>query len=249
MKRNLILLLAGLALLIQAIPARSARLGEQARISAAHSLYLSALFKAAGQHGIYGTVTEGGSPAKFLSLYLLIHDGQSWRLRQQARTDFSGNYAFTRLPTLAPGEGYFVRYLNGDNPDRLRIWETRTLTTYAAGEAVDLGSFDIQTVKQVNPAAGETVRLPVTFTWEMRPDTPGASYEFELANLDPENEWSFYADVGAADQFTLESLPLNFFFDQMYYWCVWIHTPDGGKGASFYRLVIFSQAVGEGLGD
>lgn len=248
MKHTPFVLFAGFVLLIlsvQAAPVRSARSNAQAQTgAAAHSLYLSALFKAAGQHGIYGTVTDGGSPAKFLLLDLIIHDGESWWVRAQTKTDFSGRYAFTHAPALNSGERYFVRFLNGENPHRLRIWETRMLTEYTAGSDVDLGFFDVQTIKQISPEAGETVTLPVVFTWEMRPDMPTASYEFELADLDPENDWVFDAEVGAADQFTLEVLPPNFFLDRMYYWCVWIHAPDGGQGASFYYMVIFSQAGG-----
>ncbi len=202
MKHTPFVLFAGFVLLIlsvQAAPVRSARSAAQAQTGvAAHSLYLSALFKAAGQHGIYGTVTDGGSPAKFLLLDLIIHDGETWWVRAQTKTDFSGRYAFTHAPALNPGEGYFVRFLNGENPHRLRLWETRMLTEYTAGSDVDLGFMDVQAIEQISPVPVEIVNLPETFFWEMRPETPGASYEFELADLNPEHEWSFFAEAGAS---------------------------------------------------
>ncbi len=250
MKRNLILLLAGLALLTQADPVRSAGSASQAQTStAAHSLYLSALFKAAGQHGLYGTVTDGDNPAKFLPLDLIIHDGASWWVHAQTKTDFSGRYAFTNAPALNPGERYFVRFLNGENPHWLRIWETRKLTEYTVGSDVDLGFMDVQAIEQISPQAGETVTPPVVFTWVMRPDTPSANYGFELADLDPEHEISFITELGPADNYTLQALPGNFFPGSMYYWCVLINTPDGGRGASLYRMVILLPTFGNGLGD
>ena len=229
-----------LTLSVQAAPVQSAGSELQAQTgAAAHSLYLSALFKAAGQHGIYGAATDGDNPAKFLRLDLIIDDGETWWVHAQTKTDFSGRYAFTNAPALNPGEGYFVRFLNGENLHRVRIWETRKLTEYTAGSAVDLGFFDVQAIKQISPVPVETVNLPETFFWEMRLDTPGASYEFELADLNPEHEWSFLAEAGAADHYTLETLPQNFYPGMMYYWCVWIHTLDGGRGASMFRTLFF----------
>ena len=243
MRRISSVLIAGFVLLmlsVQAGPVRSAGSAAQAQTSAAaHGLYLSALYKAAGQHGIYGTVTDGGSPAKFLRLDLIIHDGETWWAHAQTKTDFSGRYAFIHAPALNPGERYFVRFLNGENPHRLRIWETRRLMEYTSGSDVDLGFFDVQAIEQISPVPVEIVNLPETFFWEMRPETPGASYEFELADLNPEHEWSFFAEAGATDHYTLETLPQNFYPSMMYYWCVWMHTPDGGRGASMYRVLFF----------
>jgi len=243
MRRTFSVLFAGLILRIlsvQAAPVQSARSELQTQTgAAAHSLYLSALFKAAGQHGIYGAATDGDNPAKFLRLDLIIDDGETWWVHAQTKTDFSGRYAFTNAPALSPGEVYFVRFLNGENLHRVRIWETRKLTEYTAGSDVDLGFFDVQAIKQISPVPVETVNLPETFFWEMRPDTPGASYEFELADLNPEHEWSFLAEAGAADHYTLETLPQNFYPGMMYYWCVWIHTLDGGRGASMFRTLFF----------
>jgi len=253
MRRIFRVLFAGFVLLmlsVQAGPVRSAGSASQAQTStAAHSLYLSALFKAAGQHGIYGTVTDGDNPAKFLPLDLIIHDGASWWVHAQTKTDFSGRYAFTNAPALNPGERYFVRFLNGENPHRLRIWETRRLTEYTAGSDVDLGFMDVQAIEQISPGVGETVTLPVVFTWVMRSDTPSANYAFELADLDPEYEFSFIYELGPADNYTLEAMPGIFSPGSMYYWCVWINTPDRGRGASFYRMVIFSPTSGNALGD
>jgi hypothetical protein len=243
MRRTFSVLFAGFVLLIlsaQANPVRSGRSVAQAQTGAvAHSLYLSALFKAAGQHGIYGTATDGDNPAKFLRLDLIIDDGQSWWVHAQTKTDFSGRYAFSNAPALKPGERYYVRFLNGENLHRVRIWETRRLMEYTAGSSVDLGFFDVQAIKQISPVPVEIVNLPETFFWEMRPETPGASYELELADLNPEHEWSFLAEAGAADHYTLETLPQNFYPGMLYYWCVWIHTLDGGRGASMYRTLFF----------
>lgn len=192
---------------------------------------------------------DGDNRAKFLRLDLIIHDGETWWVRAQTKTDLSGRYAFSNVPALNPGERYFVRFLNGDNPHRLRMWETRRLTEYTAGSDVDLGFFDVKAIEQISPQAGETVTPPVVFTWVMRPETPSANYGFELADLDPEHEFSFITELGPADNYTLEALPGIFSPGSMVYWGVWINTPDGGRGASFYRMVIFSPTSWNGLGD
>src|SRR6185503_9639832 len=81
--------------------------------------------------GIQGYVTLAGDPAPNVSLELRFYDGQQFSTRLATQTDAKGFYNFTNAPSLAPGQIYYVRFLNtGQVQGRLSYWATAEITSY-----------------------------------------------------------------------------------------------------------------------
>ena len=124
---------------------------------------------------------------------------------------------------------------------RVAVWFTRVLTTYTADQTVDIGNFDLADVPLVSPGPESIVALPTTFQWNKRAAVPGDSYQFEL--FDPYGSSDFITPMlGYVDSYTMNSLPAGFTTNQPYGWTVWVNSPDGGYGLSFYyNPVAFSN--------
>jgi hypothetical protein len=184
-----------------------------------------------------------------VSLALRFYNGSSWSTYTTTTTGADGSYSFTGVPSLGSGQRYYVRYQNpgGTYTGRLWFWGTRRLDSYTAGTNVAIGDFDIADIPMVSPAHGATVTLPYTFQWTRRSATPSDSYEFDL--FDPSDGspyWWTDPTLGYVGSYTLNSLPSGFSPSTQYGWDVWVYSPDGGSGESYYyRTVTFSNA---GLG-
>jgi hypothetical protein len=94
-------------------------------------------------------------------------------MQARTATDSSGLYNFPYLPS-AGTFGYQVTYRNGPaggNPvdERyLRYWQEPMIADYDYAQRIHGGSFDIANLQLTAPAAGATVAVPVTFTWQSR---------------------------------------------------------------------------------
>jgi M6 family metalloprotease-like protein len=196
--------------------------------------------------GIYGRITQSGAPVAGVSLDLRFYNGSSWSTYATTSSSSDGRFAFTNAPSLANGQGYYVRYQNpgGTYAGRLWFWSTRVLTSYSAGSAVAIGDFDIADIPMVSPSHGATITLPYTFQWTRRPATPSDSYEFDLFDpADYNPYWWTNPSLGYVGSYTLNSLPAGFNPATQYGWDVWVYSPDGGMGGSYYyRSVTFSNA-------
>lgn len=196
------------------------------------------------QPGISGHVNENGLPAAGVSLELLFYNGFSWSTYATQTTDAGGNFKFTNVPALNPGQSYDVRYSNtSDTSGRLWVWWTRELTSYSPGDAVEIGDFDIADIALLSPVDGATVSLPYSFRWTPRPATPSDQYEFNLYDFDESGPY-FFTDppLGYVGSYTLGSLPEGFASGVPYGWEVWVYSPDGGSGISYeLRLVTFEE--------
>jgi len=208
-----------------------------------HLVYLPLIHRPCAT-GICGQVTLNGTSVTDISLELRFFDGANWYTLASTNTDVNGNYAFTSVPGLAPGQRYYVRYRNYvGTPGRLWVWGTRVLTSYSTGSNVHIGNFDIADIPLVSPANGATVALPYVFQWTRRTATPSDTYELNLYDPSDGNPYFFTAPpLGYVGTYTLNDLPPGFSPSAQYTWEIWVYSPDGGYGISYEtRMVAFSN--------
>jgi uncharacterized repeat protein (TIGR01451 family) len=185
--------------------------------------------------GICGRVTLNGSPAGGVSLALRYYNGSAWSTRATKTTGADGSYAFTSVPALGPGQEYYVRYQNSaGTAGRLWVWGTKTLTTYAAGSNVEMGISDIADIALTAPGSGDAVSLPYTFQWTPRPASLSDTYEFDLYDANADTPYFYTPHLGYVGGYSLNCLPAGFAFGTYYLWDVWVYSPDGGYGISYW---------------
>jgi uncharacterized delta-60 repeat protein len=185
--------------------------------------------------GIFGLVTDDERPASRVPLILRFFDGSGWKDLATTATGTDGSYQFGDVPSLADGQAYDVLYQNpGDDPTRLGLWRTREITSFNRALSVNMGSFDISNVELRQPRNGAGEVGPVTFLWTARKSTFGDSYSFNLFDpANPNRNYSTEPPLGYVETFTLAEPPRNFIYGKSYQWRIWVHSPDGGSGASF----------------
>jgi len=217
--------------------------GASAAPTEDHYLYLPVIHRP--PPGIFGRVTHTGAPVAGISVELRFYNGSSWSSGGFTTTNGEGRYQFTGLASLAPGQIYFVRYLNNSDNSRLSYCRTRLLTSYASNDHANVGDIDVADVRQSAPDSGTYVPLPRTFQWTVRSATPGDSYDYNL--FDPANiangPWFWTPPMGHVGGYALTSLPGGFETNHWYGWFLGVHAPDGGYGESYYFYwVAFSNA-------
>lgn len=183
--------------------------------------------------GIYGKVLLSGQNAANITINLILRNvGVGSSILLTTTTDTQGNYAFTSAPSLANNQIYYVRYLNRSfTNDHIYLWQTGGVPTYQAGAEVKVPTFDIADIPLVSPLGGSSP-LPLTFQWQVRPNTPSDSYEFNLFNANRSLWFYTYPALGYVSSHTLNTLPTDFTFNQTYYWEMWVYSEDGGTGIS-----------------
>jgi hypothetical protein len=208
-------------------------------------MYLPLIKKPRPSQGLFGRVTVNGAPGANFPLSLRFMNGNSWSTIANTTTQSDGWYSFTGVPSLNPGQAYYVLYQNPDlNTTWLWAWHTRSIGSYTAGGAVHMGDFDLADIALITPGDGVSVHLPATFRWLRRPASFQDSYEFNL--FDPyDGDPYFWTDppLGYVDSYTLTSLPSGFNVGNPYVWEIWVYSPDGGFGVSCGSEVVrFSNA-------
>ena len=194
--------------------------------------------------GIHGQVKQNGTNTSDVPLDLRFYNGSSYSTVMTTTTISDGTFQFIDVPSLNPGQTYSVLYLNllGES-GRLHQWITRELDSYILGSNVDIGTFDIADIPLVSPAHLETVSLPQVFQWTRRSATTNDSYEWNLFDLYGGPWWWTDPALGYVDNYTLNSLPAGFSTGTEYGWNLWVYSPDGGYGISYYyRRVSFSNS-------
>lgn len=197
---------------------------------------------------IHGLVNDNGAPAPGVPLELRFYDGATWSTRANTTTATDGTYEFLNQPALTPGQKYYVRYLNtegaGARPDRLWLWWTQELTTYS-GEEINIGNFDLANITLVAPTNEAGISLPYTFQWAPRPASPTDSYEFNLFDYADDDPYFYTAPpLGYVGGFTLNGLPEGFETYAWYLWNVWVYSPDGGVGVSYWANWVYFTNTG-----
>ncbi|PKO11616.1 MAG: hypothetical protein CVU39_28320 [Chloroflexi bacterium HGW-Chloroflexi-10] len=205
--------------------------------------YLPIVSKPLPSKGIFGKVTHDGYPEYDEELELRYFDGTSWSTRATTMTASDGSYAFKEIPGLSDGQIYYVRYDTPNCSSCILFWATRSLEKYETASQVEIGNFDTAGVDLVSPISGEKVALPYTFQWIARPNTPSDSYQFNLFDPEDGNPDAYTEPLGYVNTFTMNSLPYGFNPNTYYGWMVWVNSPDGGYGVSFYgRWISFSNS-------
>ncbi len=200
-----------------------------------------------GPAGIYGRVTQQGQPVEGVYLVLRLYTGLGENTQgPPVRSDAGGNYLFTNLPGLRTGQEYYVLFENNAHgnalaTDRLAWWGSFSIFAYAEGERAWGGDFDIADVVLTAPGDGATVDTPYTFTWQVRPLSPGDDYEFNLFDGADHLLW-YYKSVGYAGACRLNSLPGGFVRGTPYLWNLWLYN-GGGMGESLRQYSVTFQPL------
>lgn len=212
-----------------------------------HETYLPVTYNKQYPRGPYGTVTENGNPVSNIPIQLRFFNGTSWSTIAIKNTATNGTYAFGYVPSLKPGQYYYVFFQNSanGNPDRLWFWHTRYLESFTIGTEVHIGDFDLTNIALTTPINGATISLPYLFQWGRRPNSPTDSYELDIYDPMDGEPW-FYTQplLGYVTGYQLNSLPLDFETGKLFAWEVWVFSPDGGFGISYYSRAMFFSNTG-----
>ncbi len=189
--------------------------------------------------GLYGRVTKGGVAAAGIPLVLVRIDDEEDVEVAATVTAADGRYVFSGVPALPAGAAYYVFYgPNETDPSLVALWYGPEVTSYTAGANVPAGDFDIANVLLLSPAAGATVTLPATFTWQRR-NLSGDTYR--VLFMDEEGmDWWQTNDLGDVGSYTLPGLGPGMAYDTPYYWFMAVFRGPESFGYSYYmRRVTF----------
>ena len=191
---------------------------------------------------IYGQVTYNGESAPDgIELELRFYDGSSWSTAATT-TIVGGAYHFRNMPSLGPGQKYYVRYRNiAGTIGYLWGWYCNNITSYSAGSNVSGGDFDIADVPLGSPDSTNPQPPPLIFNWTIRSTIPFDTYEFHMWDPDGDAEY-FSGNLGHVNSYTLEDLPDGFSAGEQYSWDVWVYGPDGVGLSYAIHAVKFSGA-------
>lgn len=271
-------------------PQRSGGRGELSAASLRRTLsptaYLPLVFRPHGT--LYGKVSENGVPIAGITVTLVYckvyelnpisgiqcSDAQALN----TTTDEGGMYRFFDMPTLIitgtvpMSQTYQVQWANSDNnPNRLRSWATRELSSYTLGDVVNIGDFDLGGVSLIAPQPNAVVSFPVTFRWTRRANVPSDSYSpciwGGIASRDSTSLDRFRSNVGGpssgaavgpqpppppdiiwcgkplgyVDSFVVAAFA-GVDYGYYYQWMVQVYDQAGGSGETDSVFFQFSQA-------
>jgi M6 family metalloprotease-like protein len=185
--------------------------------------------------GIYGTVTDHGTPLGGVQVQLRFYDGITWSTAATTTTAPDGLYSFKNSVSLSAGQVYYVLFPNAENDNnRLYYWGTKTIAAYSLGQEINIGDFDVADIVIGNPSSGTATPFPVTFNWTRRAATLTDSYHLLIYR---ESDWSFVYDsgpLGYVASKTLGGLQSGMSFNTLYGWFPVVTSADGGFGESYY---------------
>lgn len=179
------------------------------------------------QPGLYGQVTQNGTPAKsaYIELRKSYKSGEYWYSYQLGKTytNVNGIYRFSGLGTLGNDERYYVNFIN-DTHTSGQLWRftCNAISSYTAGTDQQYCNFDIADIPLGSPTG--TINLPRTFYWTARTGYSSDDYEFNLYDKNGD-DW-LWTHLGYTDHYTLESLPEDFRTGE-YYWDLWFYASNG----------------------
>jgi uncharacterized repeat protein (TIGR01451 family) len=198
---------------------------------------------------LYGYLSFNGQPAVGKTMHIRFAASHYSYLSATTTVDSNGNYSFSNLPSLEPGQRYnglFPGIMGPDGDGYLSGWWTHGITLYTSGQSVNLGSGDIADIVLLHPDSGSDT-LPVTFQWTPRPATPSDSYSLILDNY--LGDWWESPRLGYTGVYTMSSLPPGFSLGQGAYWYVRVVAPDGGSAESSHRNLVHFGLSGSAATD
>lgn len=230
-----------------------------------YSTFLPIIFNPPGR--LYGYITEYGTPAanitvtlEFCKLYRYAPQPQfppycAEKDIYYAATNSDGTYQFINMPTLVvTGEvgmtqTYRVEWSNSKGiSNRLSGWKSRLVDSYAFGDQVNVGSFDIGNVTLIQPAPGATIAsFPVTFTWLHRPGVSLDNYDFCLWGGMEVYPVLLYDSIGCGQpignkvSFEISSPFNGIDYGEDYWWHIGVFDATGGHGISHQNHIQFTS--------
>jgi hypothetical protein len=179
---------------------------------------------------IHGKLTLNGQGAAGIPVTLRYFDGEDWIDWISLASGPGGSFYYQAPPGLGLDEKYLVRFTNAsDSPDLVSQWESRAITNYHPGGAAATTAVDLVDLILTAPDPSATRPFPVTFSWTRNSSSP--EFLYRLIIYDPLDATPFFQSplVEVQQQYTLDSLPVGFAYNQSYTWTVWIYSPDGSQ--------------------
>jgi hypothetical protein len=214
--------------------------------SASYSVFLPLTRSGCHQpNTIQGIVNFQGEGDDGYIVRLRFYNGAAWSTLAETLTQGPdtgapfGAYYFTNVPPLAPGQKYYVLYVNG-YPSGVRLgdivsfWAAPEIKTFEPNECYVYNDIELEDDNLNLPTASTTIALPYTFTWNPRLDAPQDQYQLEL--FDPADGAPYFAtpvlerQPGNSQSWPFLALPPGFSALTWYVWDVWAFSPDGGMG-------------------
>ncbi len=198
--------------------------------------------------GIYGQITYQGDPMSDIQIGLFHcnYNGVYWGCPMddtQYTTTFSdGSYQFTAAQSLGPNQKYVVKSRNS-NPNYLLAWWGPDIRTYAAGQTIFGGSFDLANIPLLAPSTAITAGLPVVFKWTPRVATPSDSYHIVMWPLADDTIFWQSPPLGYVGSYTMTTLPNNFTTGARYAWLVEVSNSGSSGDSQETRLITFSSGA------
>ena len=175
-----------------------------------NTVYFPLTFSSPG--GLYGRVTQGGSPAANveISLVLFYVRPPLPMTVMTTTTQANGLYQFLDVPTITSCtdspycmQDYYITYQNqGSDPQRIDSWKSQRLPNYTQGTAFNLSNFDLAAPQFLTPADGEHVTSPVHFSWQPRPIDDNDYLLFITANNQALSYWT--GSLGYTGEYDLD---------------------------------------------
>jgi hypothetical protein len=193
--------------------------------------------------GISGLISYQGSGIGDIDLELRFYNGSTWSTVATTKTGSDGQYVFSSIPGLGPGQQYYVRYGPNESDYRyLYDWYGPFITTYTAGGSASGGNFDIANFSLLTPDDYALVSFPVTFTWEGR-GLINDTFRWHMFDYYGDYEWDSGNPAGAVS-YTLNDLPSDAVYGEEYYWDVYVHNGLENFGTCIdYYAVTFSSSL------
>lgn len=183
--------------------------------------------------GIFGQALRSECGLENIKLELRYWDGSRWSTRAVTYTRPDGTFTFADVPSLRPGEKYFVRYTNESASSfYMSFYNTRSLTSYSQGMPLEIERFWLEDFYPGEPYDDWSVSMPATFTWYTNIAHPEDSYELVLYSKQTSGLIFRSGPLGFTNQYVFESLPPGFETGKEYYWYVAVYTASGGYGES-----------------
>ncbi len=190
-----------------------------------------------------GQVTQDGLPIAGIQVELRYDNGSGFSTFDSTYTDSNGNYTFTSPPELQLYQTMYVRYINPEsNPDRLTHWACNEIDSTTDSADARHCDFDIKNIILFTPVHTARVTLPTMFWWGTR-GLSGDDYELNIENmLNGSPWWWTNPSLGYTDNYTLNTLPTDFYLDTTYGWYMWVYTPNGYGISYYYHEITFTMS-------